>query len=78
LLGCSPVLADQAPDGLSALDRHGDIDGRSGLAQGRSWLPRLVGPVAVVVPRVLVCRAKTRSPLLSWGFVIARLLSGTR
>src|SRR5436309_638827 len=25
-----------------------------------------------------VCRAKTRSPLLSWGFVIARLLSGPR
>jgi len=24
-----------------------------------------------------LCRAKTRSPLLSWGFVIARLLSGT-
>ena len=48
-LGCSPVLADQALDGLSALDPGGKIDGVAGLVQRRSLFPRLVGPVIVVM-----------------------------
>ena len=53
-LGCSPVFADQALDGLSALDPGGHIDGGLvGLVQRRSLLPRLVGPVIVVMLRVL-------------------------
>jgi hypothetical protein len=39
---------------LSALDPGGHIDGGPvGLVQRRSLLPRLVGPVIVVMPRVL-------------------------
>lgn len=52
-LGCSPVLADQALDGLPALDPGGHIDRLAGLLQRRSLLPRLVGSMIVVVLRVL-------------------------
>jgi len=51
--GCSPVLADQAVDDLAALDPASHIDWVAGLVQRRSLFPRLVGPVLVVVPRVL-------------------------
>ena len=51
--GCPPVLADQAVDGLSALDPGGHVDRLAGLVQRRSLLPRLMGPMHVVVPRVL-------------------------
>jgi hypothetical protein len=40
-------------DGLSALDPGGHVDGLAGLVQRRSLCPRLVGPVVVVVLRVL-------------------------
>jgi len=53
LSGCSPVLADQAVDDLSARDPGGHIDRLAGLVQRRSLFPRLVRPVLVVVPRVL-------------------------
>jgi hypothetical protein len=52
-LGCSPVFADQAADGPVALDPGGHIDGLAGFAQGRSLVQRLVGPVLVVMPRIL-------------------------
>ncbi len=52
-LGCSPVLADQALDGLSALDPGGHVDRLAGLVQRRSLCPRLVGPVIVVVLGIL-------------------------
>jgi hypothetical protein len=52
-LGCSPVLVDQAVDDLSALDPGGHIDCLAGLVQRRSLFPRLVGPMFVVVLRVL-------------------------
>jgi hypothetical protein len=52
-LGCSPVLGDQALDGLSALASGGRIDRFAGLVQRRSLFSRLVGPVIVVVLRVL-------------------------
>ena len=51
--GCSSVLVDQAVDDLSALDPGGHIDRLAGLVQRRPLLPRLVGPMFVVVPRVL-------------------------
>jgi hypothetical protein len=51
--GCSPVLADQAVDGLPALDPGSHIDRLTGLVQRRSLFPRLVGPMFVVVLRVL-------------------------
>jgi hypothetical protein len=38
--GCSPVLADQAVAGLSALDPGGHVDRLAGLVQRRSLLPR--------------------------------------
>jgi hypothetical protein len=40
-------------DGLPALDPGGDIDRLAGLVQRRSLFPRLVGPMFVVVLRVL-------------------------
>jgi hypothetical protein len=52
-LGCSPVLADQALDSLPPLDPGGRIDHLAGLVQRRPLFPRLVGPVIVVVLRVL-------------------------
>ena len=52
-LGCSPVLADQALDDLGALDPGGHIDRLAGLVQRRPLIPRLVGPMSVVMPRVL-------------------------
>ena len=52
-LGCSPVLADQALDGLSALDPGGHVDRLAGIVQRGSLCPRLVGPVIVVVLGVL-------------------------
>jgi hypothetical protein len=52
-LGCSPVLADQALDGVPALDPGGHVDRLAGLVQGRSLFPRLVWPVIVVVLGVL-------------------------
>src|ERR1039457_4262468 len=39
LSGCSPVLADQASDGVPALDPGSDIDGLAGFVQWRSLLP---------------------------------------
>ena len=47
--GRSPVLADQALDGLSPLDAGGHIDRTAGLVERRSLFPRLVRPVMVVV-----------------------------
>jgi len=38
---------------LSALDPGGHIDRPAWLVQRRSLVPRLVGPVIIVVPRVL-------------------------
>ena len=52
-LGCSAVFADQALDGLPAFDLGGDVDGLAGFVQRRSLAACLVGPVVVVVPRVL-------------------------
>src|ERR1019366_6223813 len=52
-LGCFAVLADQALAGLPAVDRGGHIDRPAGLVQRGSLFPRLVGPVIVVVLRVL-------------------------
>jgi len=52
-LGCSPILADQALDGLSALDPGGHLDRLAGLVQRRSLFPRLVWPVIVIVLGVL-------------------------
>jgi uncharacterized protein len=52
-LGCSPVLADQTVDHLSALDPGGHIDRLAGLVQRRSLFPRLVGPMMVVMLRIL-------------------------
>ncbi len=43
------MFADQAADGLRPLD----LDGLAGLVQLRCLVPRLMGPVAVVVRRVL-------------------------
>jgi len=51
--GCSPVLAEQPVDDLSALDPGGHVDRLAGLVQRRSLLARLVRPMLVVVPRVL-------------------------
>jgi hypothetical protein len=51
--GCSPVLADQVVDDLSALDPGGHVDRLAGLVQRRPLLPRLMGPMLVVMPRVL-------------------------
>jgi hypothetical protein len=51
-LGCSPVLDDQALDGLPALDSGGHVDRLAGLVQRGSLFPRLVGSVIVVVLRV--------------------------
>jgi hypothetical protein len=53
LSGCSPVLVDQAFYGVPALDSGGGIDGVAGLVLRRSLLPCLLGPVAVVMSRVL-------------------------
>ena len=53
LSGCSPVLADQARDGVPALDPGSGIDGLAGLVQWRSLLPCLMGSVGVVMSRVL-------------------------
>ena len=51
---CSPrVLADQAVEDLPALDLGGHVDHLAGFVQRRSLLPRLMGPMLVVVPRVL-------------------------
>jgi hypothetical protein len=47
------VFADQAADRLCPLDPDGDVDGLAGLVQRRWLVPRLMRPVAVVVPRVL-------------------------
>ena len=47
LSGCSPVLADQARDGVPALDLGSGIDGLAGLVQWRSLLPCLMGSVAL-------------------------------
>ena len=52
-LRCPRVLVDQDVDDLSALDPGGHIDRLAGLVQRRSLLPRLMGPMHVVVPRVL-------------------------
>jgi len=52
-LGRSAVFADQAADGLPALNLGGDIDGVAGFAQRRSLVQRLMRPVTVVVPYVL-------------------------
>jgi hypothetical protein len=52
-LGCSPVPADEATDGLPALDPGGDINALTGSAQRRPLAERLVGPMIVVVPGVL-------------------------
>jgi hypothetical protein len=52
-LGCSPVFADQALDGLPALDPGGHIDRLAGLVERGSLFPRLVGSMIVVVLRVL-------------------------
>ena len=52
LSGCSPVLADQASGGVPALDPGSDIDGLAGFVQWRSLLPRLMGPVGIVMSRV--------------------------
>jgi hypothetical protein len=43
--GCSPVLADQVVDDLSALDPGGHVDRLAGLVQRGSLLPRLMGPL---------------------------------
>jgi hypothetical protein len=51
--GCSPVLADQAVDDLRAFDPRGNVDRLAGLVQRRSLFARLVGPVLVVMLRVL-------------------------
>ena len=40
-------------DYLSALDPGGHIDRLAGLVQWRPLLPRLMGPMLVVMPRVL-------------------------
>jgi hypothetical protein len=52
-LGSSAVFADQAVDGLPALDPGGHIDGVAALVQRRSLAQRLVRPVAIVMSRVL-------------------------
>jgi hypothetical protein len=52
-LGRSPVLVDQAVDDLSALDPGSHVDHLAGLVQRRSLFPRLMGPMTVVMPRVL-------------------------
>jgi hypothetical protein len=52
-LGCSPALVNQAMGDLSAPDPGGHIDRLVGLVQRRSLFPRLVGPMFVVVLRVL-------------------------
>jgi len=49
----SPVLADQAVDDVGALDPAGHIDRLAGLMQRGSLFPRLVGPMFVVMPRIL-------------------------
>jgi hypothetical protein len=38
---------------LSALDPGGHVDRLAGLVQRRSLLPRLMGPMLVVMPRVI-------------------------
>jgi hypothetical protein len=53
-LRCSPVFADQAADGLPALDMGGDIDGLARFVQRRPLVLRLMGPVTVVVLGVQV------------------------
>ena len=53
LSGCSAILADQASDGVLAFDPGSEIDGLAGFLQRRSLLPRLMGPVRVVMSRVL-------------------------
>ncbi len=52
-LGCSMVFADQAADGLPALDPGGEIDDVSGLVQRRPLPQSLVRPMPVVMPHVL-------------------------
>ena len=52
-LRCPRVLADQAVNDLSALDPGGHVDRLARLVQVRPLLPRLMGPMLVVVPRVL-------------------------
>jgi hypothetical protein len=47
------VLADQAVEDLPALDPGGHIDRLIELVQRRPLLPRLMGPMLVVMPRVL-------------------------
>ena len=51
--GCSPVFADQAGDGLCPLNPGSESNRLAGLVQWRLLLPRLMGPVVVVVPHVL-------------------------
>jgi hypothetical protein len=49
-LRCPRVLATQAVNDLSALDPGGHVDRLARLVQRRSLLPRLMGPMHVVVP----------------------------
>src|ERR1039457_5449110 len=53
LSGCSAILADPASDCVLAFDPGSEIDGLAGFSQWRSLLPRLMGPVRVVMSRVL-------------------------
>jgi acetyl esterase/lipase len=52
-LACSAVLAGQAVDDLPALDPCSHIDRLARVMQRRSFFPRLVRPMFVVVPRAL-------------------------
>ena len=52
-LRCPRVLADQAVEDLPALDPAGHVDRLIGFVQRRRLLPRLMGPMLVVMPRVL-------------------------
>jgi hypothetical protein len=52
-LACSPVLADQAVNDLSAGDASGHIDRPAGLVQRGSLFARLMRPVFVVMLRIL-------------------------
>jgi hypothetical protein len=51
--GCSPVITNQTVDDLPTHDPGGHIDRLAGLVQWRSLFPRPVGPMFVVVLRVL-------------------------